>query len=563
MKENLYMLKKWWDFAKPSKKYFFISLLSSCLYRICIVIEPIFSAKVITSLTVNNYKMAIIYLLCGVLLYALRNVLLHPKYMTHPKLYESTFTRLQSEIVKKIFVADNENFKINSANKLMNIFHADVYTVANFGDTLTGKLGRLLQVLITLGIVCFINPWVSLVILLMIIVNSLLISILQTYYAKGTKRIREAVDSEFAEFSKVLEAKDYIQSEKLKEQMLKNVKKNSENYVKEFAKRQHWASAIDNWYYVWCNIFICVVTIFLVVLVSKNSMNLENYLIVVPYISSCINMSNEFLTVFTDLKNTIVSVNRVNTVCEFTERDAVRFGKNNYDDVLGTIDFIDLFYAKKTDDEVRTSLKDINFHVKEGDSVLITGARKSGKRTIFEILTRTADPDKGHVYIDGLEIGEYSKKAYNKNVTYCTSKPYFFYDTILKEMKIVSANRKKIKKALEDVGIYNEIMSFKEKLDLSPNVLSNKSKFLLGLARCLLSNSGVVLIYEIPTNISESDKAEIYNVLTRLQGTRTIIIFSANTIVAEVCNKVVEIEGGQIKNITFNDSNTKKELYNV
>lgn len=563
MRENLKMLKKWWQFARPDKKWFSLSLLSSCLYRICIVLEPVFSAKVITAITVGNYKLAILNLLFGVLLYTLRNVCIHPKYMIHPHLLKSSYSRMQGEIVDKMFVAEKENFKTNSANKLLNIYHQDVYTVANFSDSLTGRLGRLLQVVIMLCIVAGVNLLVALVIVVMIYINSVIISLLQTRYANGTRKIRESIDDEYTAFSKVLDSKDYVNNDTVKHMLKEKTAKTGDRYIEEFRRRQHWSSAIDNWYYVWCNLFIFVVTVFMVIIVSKGSLTLEMYLIVVPYISNCITVSNEFLVIFTDLKNAVVSMNRVKTVSEFTERDVVRFGKNNYDDILGQIDFINVYYSKKTSDENLTTLKDINFHIKDGDTVLFLGTRSSGKRTVFEMLNRIIEPDKGDIYIDGLEIADYSKRAMSKNISYVTSKPYFFEETIVKELSLIKSNKNQIHNALEEVGLYKKLMASKDKLETNPSTLSSKEQFLLGLAKCLLSGSGVVLIYEIPRNINADEKKEILDVIKNISLNKTIIIFSAYSEFADVCNKIIEIESGQISHITFNDQNTKKEIYNV
>lgn len=563
MHENFVMLKKWWKFAKPDKKLFSLSLLSACLYRICVVLEPVFSAKVITSLTVSNFKMAIIYLLFGALLYALRNLFIHPKFMIHAHLMKSSYARLQNEITNKMFVAEKANFKTNSTNQILNIYHEDVHTIANFADITTDRLGRLLQVVIMLCFVASVSLVVALVIALMIIINSIIISFLQTKFAIGTRKKREAIDEEYSSFSKVLESRDYINDDNIKNMLKSKTVKAGDRFIDEFRRQQHWSSAINNWYYVWCNTLIFVVTVFMVIMISKNSLSLEMYLIVVPYISNCITISNEFLTIFTELKNTIVSVNRVKTICEFTERDIVRFGKNNYDDVLGQIDFIDVFYSKKTRDENLTALKDINFHIKDGDTVLFLGARNSGKRTIFEMLNRIIEPDKGKIYMDGLDISDYSKRAMSRNISYVTGKPYFFEESVLKEMQLISSNKKHIIKALQKVGLYDDVMRMPDKLATSTNALDSKQQFLLGLAKCVLSRSGVMIIYEIPRNINTDEKKEIFETIRKVSEDKTLIIFSASSELTDLCNKIIEIENGQISNITFNDQNTKKEIYNV
>ena len=91
MRENFKMLVRWWKFTKPNKLYFVLSFMSGMLFRILFyVVQPIFAAKIITSLTENDYKMAMIYLAVGTAVFILSYCIHHIKYVMHDKLMAST-----------------------------------------------------------------------------------------------------------------------------------------------------------------------------------------------------------------------------------------------------------------------------------------------------------------------------------------------------------------------------------------------------------------------------------------------------------------------------------------
>ena len=56
------------------------------------------------------------------------------------------------------------------------------------------------------------------------------------------------------------------------------------------------------------------------------------------------------------------------------------------------------------------TLYDIDFEIKKGGSLGIIGATGAGKTTIFNLLMRFYDADKGHVFVDGKDVRTYDKK---------------------------------------------------------------------------------------------------------------------------------------------------------
>ncbi len=558
MKQNFKMLKNWFSFVKPSKKYLSIAVITIAIFNACVALATIFSAKAIVALTEGDFKGAVIWLLVDLFLYAFRNFSQYIHYVSYPKLIENSFMPMQSSIIKKLFLVDKKQLNQKNLQKINNIVQNDVFSVCSYSNTFAYKLGELVELLIIFITLFATNVYVALATIAMMIINTYVISWLQGRYANWTVKVRESRDKMFLNFSKILEHKDYVNDDDVQQKLEKDYMNSCAKYMKCWRKRQPWHASMETWYWVWCKIVITLVTIFMVFLIAGNSLSLEMYLIVVPYVTNAIQSFNDLMAMFKELRNATVFLNRVKVVNNFTEKDVIKFGNNNYDDVLGQIDFIDL-YCNKWEDNAK--LENVNFHVKENDFVLICGGRKCGKRTIFNMLMRQIKPKKGNIYVDGISLTEYSKKAYARFVNFTTSKPHFYDGTILKELKLVNRNFDKIEEVCKQVGIYDSIMSLKNGFNSMPERLNNKDRFLLGLARCLLKNPKIVLIYETPTGISDSEQEEIKNILQSLRNEKTIIIFSAKDDMADICNKIVEMKDGTVENITFN--NVREEIENV
>jgi len=75
---------------------------------------------------------------------------------------------------------------------------------------------------------------------------------------------------------------------------------------------------------------------------------------------------------------------------------------------------------------------------------------------------------------------------------------------------------------------------------------------MLGLARAILTGTEVLLIYEFPQNLTDNEKQNIKEILKRMHGARTIIIFSARDYCTDIADKIISMERGEIKSISFN-----------
>lgn len=549
MKENIRMFQNWYRVAKPSKKYFLIAFSTVLGASICSVIEPIFAANVITNINLGKYPLVYLFLTIGFLFVILRKEFWDINYRFHHKLLGHTYRNLEEKIFDKIANAKDVNFEKNSKEKLINIIHNDVYNVSNFSDLLATRLARLLRLILTIGAIFLINIPVACVIILVDILNFFVLNWINNQIAKTEKNISEAHDIQYESFSEVMDSKGIMKDLNVTDQVKHKFLESCNGYIE---RKNEWNKAyccLDLYYHIFYQFVIYAMTIFIVYMVSRGQVSLTLYFLIIPYLSSGIEVANDFMTILTEVKKANISTNRVSIILNFTEKEMLEFGNNKTDDILGNVDFKNVTYIPKEKSEHSSRVKDISFHIPENETVLFLGQRNCGKRTIFNILKRETKQDDGDVYVDGIDIWDYTEKVHKTNLNYLTTKPYFFSGSIMKNLEMVCRNRKKIKDVCQmlDLDSYIETLPKKYKTDIS--TLPDGKRYLIGLARTLLTTSEIIILYEFPISLSKTEKENIKKTLRKLYGKRTILIFSASEECIELASQVIKIERGKINSI--------------
>ncbi len=551
MFENIKILKTWWKVAKPSKKYFIISTLAMILSYSCIIISPIFAAKVIIAINASNWWGAVLYLTIVFGLLVLERLFYHVNYLVYAKLIESVFVRLNNEVVDKIYKSKNSNFKKTPKEKLLNILHTEIFNLGDTADKAAMCIAKIFRLIVTIIIIFVINVWVGLAILICDVFNFLLLNHLENKRAQRQRTIREDIDEQYTLFSEIVDSKDMVNDLNLNKTWKRKYSNHLSHYISDLHKKTMADSSIGNYFYVFYHFMIFILTLGSVVLTARGTLSIETYFIIIPYITAGIETTNSVFEFMPYLKNSAIYVNRVQNILNFTEKPNLEFGDIDNDEIVGFVDFNNVHY--KADKENNPAVKNIDLHINALQTTLIYGTKRSGKRTIFKLLHRELAPTKGQINLDGLDIMKYSKKTYTSNFNYLSTHPMFFDGSILYNLKMVNKNKNDIINVLEKMHLLEYINSLPNKIYTNVLTLPFDKQYLVGFARTLLTQAEVIALYEFPTSLTFDEKQNLLNLINALHGKRTIIIFSANDKYAEYCDKIVTIEKGEITHITRNN----------
>ena len=191
--------------------------------------------------------------------------------------------------------------------------------------------------------------------------------------------------------------------------------------------------------------------------------------------------------------------------------------------------------------------RDLDFSIKKGEMIAITGVSGSGKSTLLNIIGLIDKPDSGEVSICGNK-NPYDKEKIKLNL-FRNNIGYLFQNYALVDNYTVSKNldialeyvkgkdKKKLKEeALDKVGLL-------DKLNNKVFELSGGEQQRVALARLMLKENDIILADEPTGSLDEDNKAIILRLLKELNNEgKTVVVVTHDKVVADMCDREINIK---------------------
>lgn len=198
------------------------------------------------------------------------------------------------------------------------------------------------------------------------------------------------------------------------------------------------------------------------------------------------------------------------------------------------------------------ALSNINFKLKNGESLGIIGPVGCGKSTLLELIVRNYDPDKGEILIDNLDLKNRNKNNIRDNISYVPQTTFLFSDTIKNNIRFGKndAGMSEIKKYSKVSCIHDEIDEFPKKFDSMLGErginLSGGQKQRIALARALIKKPKILLLDDCLSAVDLETENKITNNLQKETDNITKVIVSQRTSTIKKCNKIIVLNNGKI-----------------
>src|SRR5438270_179302 len=234
------------------------------------------------------------------------------------------------------------------------------------------------------------------------------------------------------------------------------------------------------------------------------------------------------------------------------ERPAVRdkAGASSLNRIRGEIEFRNVWFAYEPGNWV---LKDVSFHIAEGEKVAIVGATGAGKTSISSLVSRFYDVQKGQILVDGLDIRDVPRVELRRQVGVVLQDPFLFTGTIahnirLNELQITDAQ---VRQAAGYVHADEFIMRLPQGYDTPVRErgagLSVGQKQLIAFARAVVFNPALLLVLDEATaNVDTETEWLIQQALGRLMHSRTSIVIAHRLSTIRAVDRIIVLHKGQI-----------------
>ena len=224
----------------------------------------------------------------------------------------------------------------------------------------------------------------------------------------------------------------------------------------------------------------------------------------------------------------------------------------------GKIEFKDVSFRYYKDNK-EAVLSHIDFKVESGQVLGIIGSTGSGKSTLVQMIPRLYDVDEGEVFVDGVNVKDYSLKNLRDGVGMVLQKNVLFSGTIMENLmwgdsgaskeELLEASR--AAQADPFVGSFTE--GYLTELGQGGVNVSGGQKQRLCIARALLKKSKILILDDSTSAVDTATEARIRESFNKtLKDATKIIIAQRITSVMEA-DQILVMDEGKIVGIGSHD----------
>ena len=238
----------------------------------------------------------------------------------------------------------------------------------------------------------------------------------------------------------------------------------------------------------------------------------------------------------------------------------------------GSIDFdkVSFSYVGKKEKEC---LKNINLHIKSGETIGIIGGTGSGKSSLVNLIPRLYDVTEGSLKVGGVNVKDYDLEALRKEAACVLQKNVLFSGTITENIRWgdEKASKEEVERVCKLAQADEFIQKFPKKYDTyieegGTNV-SGGQKQRLCIARALLRKPKILILDDSTSAVDTKTDNLIQTAFKEEIPDTTKIIIAQRISSVENCDRIIVIYHGEINGIGTHEELLKsnkiyKEIYN-
>jgi ATP-binding cassette, subfamily B, multidrug efflux pump len=218
--------------------------------------------------------------------------------------------------------------------------------------------------------------------------------------------------------------------------------------------------------------------------------------------------------------------------------------------VKGKITFENVSFAYVGD---RYVLKDISFEVKPGDTVAIVGHTGSGKTSIISLLNRLYHIKHGAIKIDDVKIEDFKLDALRRQIGVVLQDVFLFSGSVLDNITLrnPAITREQVVAAAKMIDMDDFIMQLPGGYDYNVmergSSLSLGQRQLLSFIRALLYNPSILILDEATSSVDTESELLIQKAIDKLIAGRTSIVIAHRLSTIRKASKIIVLDKGEVK----------------
>ena len=235
--------------------------------------------------------------------------------------------------------------------------------------------------------------------------------------------------------------------------------------------------------------------------------------------------------------------------------------------VIGDIKFNNVTFTYPARPEIH-ALEGLNIHIKPGETVALVGPSGAGKSTIFQLLMRFFDPEKGSIEVDDMGIDTMLREDMRRAYALVPQDPVIFATTAMENIRFgrPGATDADVVEAAKAAAAHE----FLERLPKKYNsyvgergvMLSGGQKQRIAIARAILRDAPILLLDEATSALDAESERAVQQAVEKLSQNRTTLIIAHRLATVKKADRIIVFNEGRIEaEGTHDELVSQGELY--
>jgi ATP-binding cassette subfamily B protein len=213
------------------------------------------------------------------------------------------------------------------------------------------------------------------------------------------------------------------------------------------------------------------------------------------------------------------------------------------------LDAVEFSYPARPD---TPALERFSLRVAPGERVALVGPSGAGKTTVFALLLRFYDPNRGSIRIDGVELRAMEPAVVRAMIAVVPQEPVIFAASVLENVRYgrSAAGRDEVLAACEKANAMEFVARLPQGIDTPLGergvTLSGGQRQRLSIARALLADRPILLLDEATSSLDAAAERLVQQALETLEQGRTTLVIAHRLATVQHATRIVVMERGAI-----------------
>ncbi|MES4903695.1 MULTISPECIES: ABC transporter ATP-binding protein [unclassified Streptomyces] len=197
-------------------------------------------------------------------------------------------------------------------------------------------------------------------------------------------------------------------------------------------------------------------------------------------------------------------------------------------------------------------LHSVSFRAEPGQMVALVGSSGAGKSTIAQLLPRLYDADGGAVRLSGVDVRDLTAESIRRTLGMVTQDGHLFHDSIRANLLLArpGATEEELWEVLRRARLDGLIAALPDGLDTVVGErgyrLSGGERQRLTIARLLLARPRVVILDEATAHLDSTSEAAVQEALAEALDGRTAVVIAHRLSTVRAADLILVVEDGRI-----------------